>query len=58
VRVWKVTYTDPQRWANGLAVVLAVTAGDAIKKCRMKLKLGPHRILDVELIHCDELIVK
>ena len=59
MKAWKVTYTSTQKiTVDDLAIVLAVTAADAIKKCRKKLKLGPHRILEVQLISCDELIVK
>lgn len=57
MRVWSVVYKNPMA-SNEIAIVIAVTAGDAIKKCCKKLRLGPHRIQCVERIGCDEIVLK
>jgi hypothetical protein len=58
MKAWKIEYTNPKRFGNDMAVVLAPTIRSAIVKISKKLKLGPRRIQSVARIESNFVIVK
>jgi hypothetical protein len=59
MQAWEVKYSSTQHtYMPDTAIVLASTAGGAIRKACSKLHLGPHRIKSVHIIDADEIVVK
>jgi hypothetical protein len=59
MRVWLISYVSTERLTvNDRAVVLSPTAGGAIRKLCKRIRIGPQRIVTVEEISCDVVVVK